>query len=246
MDGVVHVRRSWRTRIRLAHLVPALALVAIVLTGCGGKAAGSADQASGGVPAPTVQPYTSAVLVTTYENAMPASSQLALGTFRLEGTKDAVTAGQAKALLPLWQALQSGALKNDAETNAVLKQIEGTMTPQQLVAVAAMKLTREDLRSWMQEQGLSLGPPPGATGAPGGFGNMTEGQRASFRATAEAGGFGSGGPPQNLSDEERASFRATAEAGGASFPGRPSGARGGQVAFLAEPLVKLLTARAAE
>jgi hypothetical protein len=183
---------------------------------------------------------------------MPASSQLALGTLRLEGTEDAVTPEQAKTLLLLWQSIQSGALQDEAETNAVYKQIEGTMTPAQMAAIVAMKLTSEDLTIWMQDQGSSLGPPPGAAGAPGGAGqggppqNMSEEERAAFRATAQARGLGQGGSRQNISEEEWASFRATAEAGGASFSGRPAGAQGGQGATLAGLLVRLLAARAAE
>ena len=47
-----------------------------------------------------------------------------LGMLKLEGTEQAVTPDQAKALLPLWQAFQGGALQASAERNAVMAQIE--------------------------------------------------------------------------------------------------------------------------
>jgi hypothetical protein len=185
------------------------------------------------------------------------NSQLALGTFLLEGTENAVTPGQAKTLLPLWQAIQGGTLQGEAETNAVLKQIEGVMMPEQLAAIAAMQLTREDQDAWAQSLGLSLGLSPEAratrqaagegTGAGGSFGDLSEEERASKRATAQAGGLsggGGGGRFSDLSEEERASMRATAEAGGTAFSGRRAGP--GQITFLARPLVELLAQRAAE
>jgi hypothetical protein len=196
--------------------------------------------------------YTSATLVTSYERALPASSQLALGTFQLEGTENAITPQQAKTLLPLWQAIQGGSLQSDAETNAVLKQIEGAMTAEQLAAIAAMQLTVEEVGTWMQEQGVEFRPPQGAGQGQGVLGNLSEEERAAMRATRQAGGeggFGQGRAGQgafaDMSEEERAAMRATAEASGMTLGGR-AGARRGQLAFLAEPLVELLSQRAEE
>jgi hypothetical protein len=184
--------------------------------------------------------YKSANLDASYANALPASSQLVLGTLTLEGTPNAVTLEQAKALLPLWQAISGGAATTDAERNAVLKQIEGTMTREQLAAIAALKLTADDLQTWMQEQGMSFGPPdgsggsypnPGRTpnsgngqGGTGGFGNMTDAERAALRATMEAGGF----TPRN----------------GGSGPSGPNVGSGRQSTFLIRPLLELLAVRA--
>jgi hypothetical protein len=164
-------------------------------------------------------------------------------------------------LLPLWQAIQNGVLQNDAETNAVLKQIEGTMTAEQLAAIAAMQLTAEDVTAYAQENGLAMGSPPGvgamatppaggAQGGPGGFGNLTEEERAAMRATAEAGGFGGssqgGSGFGNMTAEQRAAMRATAEAGGVTFGSSRGGGGRGFLTMLAKPLVDLLTQRAAE
>ncbi len=247
--------------MRSLYVIIVLAVAGAMLAGCGGGASSSATPESGSVPVATAGVYTSAALVTSYENALPANSQLALGTLRLEGTKDAVTPAQAKTLLPLWQAIQNGVLQTDAETNAVLKQIEGTMTAEQLAAIAAMQLTAEDVTAYAQENGVAMGSPPGAgamatppagsaQGGPGGFGNLTEEERAAMRATAEAGGFG--GSSQggqgfgNMTAEQRAAMRATAEAGGVTFGGSRGGGGQGFLTMLAKPLVDLLTQRAAE
>jgi hypothetical protein len=251
--------------MRCLYGIIVLAVTGAMLAGCGGETSSSATSQSGSVPIATAGVYTSAVLVTGYENALPANSQLALGTLRLEGTDTAVTPAQAKTLLPLWQAIQNGVLQNDAETNAVLRQIEGTMTAEQLAAIAAMQLTAEDMTAYMQESGLQnpgeMGSPPGAgamatppaggaQGGPGGFGNLSAEEQAAMRATAEAGGFGpgssSGGPGfGNMTEEQRAAMRATAEASGMTFPGQQGRTGQGELTMLAARLVDLLTQWAA-
>ncbi len=208
--------------------------------------------------------YTSEVLDTSYEGALSVSNQLMLGTLLLEEMEHAVTQEQAKTLLPLWQALQGGGVTIQAEIDAVLKQIEEAMTQEQLQAIAAMQLTQEDLRAWMEEQGMES-PRPGA-GGPGG--DMSDEEREAVRATMEAGGGFPGGPPggsdgemppematqraefANMTDEEREEMRATMQAGG-GFPGDGSGgagSRGGsgsrQANFLLRPLIELLEERA--
>jgi len=241
-----------------------LVLAVGVLAGCGGGEA-TPEPVDEGVG----ETYTSAVLDASYSDALSVSNQLALGTLRLEETEKPVMPDQATALLPLWQALQGG-VTAQAEVNAVLKQIEGTMTPEQLAAIAAMQLTQEDLQAWMQEQGLGMRggfPETGGDmseeeqeslratveaggGMPGGgpFGDMSEEERANMRATVEAGGgMPGGGQFGDMSEEERANMRATMEAGGGGMPGRPGGGAGGrQFGPLLNPLIELLTERATE
>lgn len=127
----------WR-RIALVLLL-GLPVVFLVV-GCAGQTPTSA--ASG---------YTSPNLDTSYPDALPAATQLALGTLLLEGTEQAVTPEQARTLLPLWQALQGRRIQDEAEMQAVFRAIEQAMTPEQLRAIASRRLTTEDLARWMTE-----------------------------------------------------------------------------------------------
>jgi hypothetical protein len=235
-----------------------LILLAGILAGCGGGGDTSAQEEVSAPPAESGEgdTYTSSILSTAYDRALPVSSQLALGIHRLEGTADAITPEQAGILLPLWQALQSESLQSDAETNAVLKQIEGALTSEQLSAIADMQLTGESLGAWMQERGMDLGPSPeamatrqAAGGGQGAFGNMSQEEREAMRATRQAGGEGGFGPGgfAEMSEEDLAAMRATAEASGMAFPGGGRGlAARGQLSMLAELVIELLTERAAE
>lgn len=239
--------------MRYLCMVLAVLLVMGMLVGCGGRQAAPASGSAG-------EMYTSEVLRTDYEGALDAGAQLALGTLKLEETGGAVTPGQAKTLLPLWQALQGG-VTAQAEVNAVLAQIEKTMTQEQLQAIAGMRLTQDDLQAWMEEHGIRPGGVlTGTMGTPGpGF--IPPGWGG---GTPEPGGFGGGpwggGTPlpematrqaqfENMSEEERQALRATMEAGG--WPGRQGGTPGprmwrsrGQFMILLNPLIELLEARA--
>lgn len=173
--------------------------------------------------------------------------RLALGTLNLEGTAQAVTPAQATELLPLWTLLQGSSLGNDGERQAVLKQIENKMTAEQQGAINAMSLTIDDLRAWMQEQGIEMlgdGIPPSGQngqGGPGGFPNMSDDERAKMRQEFE-----------NMSDEQRATRMA--EMGiqrpdaSATRPAPGAGGRsmgGGFSSVLLQPLMAILTQRAA-
>ena len=126
--------------------------------------------------------------------------QLLAGTFKLEGTDLAVTAGQAKQLLPLWQTLQSLATSSTAATeeiNAVVDQIKSTMTAQQIDEITAMKLTQQDMMSLMSQAGVSANgtaasTPMALNGLPSGD-NMPSGGGAGGMPSGGGGGMPSGG-----------------------------------------------------
>ncbi|HOU13048.1 MAG TPA: hypothetical protein PKZ84_08010 [Anaerolineae bacterium] len=223
----------------------ALVIGALLLSGCqkaqttqagdnGAASVPAADSSRAGAPNPEL------------DNV----SRLILGTFKLEGSDNAVTPQQAAKLLPLWKLIQGGSLKSDAETNAVVKQIEGQMTEAQLAAITALGLTMEDMRAWMQEQGIAMTAPGNAPadgqGAPGGLPAMTDEERQQMRERFES-----------MTEDERAT--AMAERGFQRPEGAPQdgngqppaggwsgmgGTRGGNA--LLEPLIKLLTERAAQ
>ena len=179
-----------------------------------------------------------------FDNALSPMGQLALGTLKLEDGELAVNEDQAAELLPLWQALQS--LSNSqttaqAELDAVLKQIQGTMSAEQVAAIAEMQLTEDSLtefvaggelgfggfRGFGGQRGDSEGGSPG--GGPGGFGGGP-------------GGFGGpGGGPRgfggNLSEDDIATRRAEfAESGLGDIQER----------FLAGAVVRLMQAKTGE
>jgi hypothetical protein len=123
---------------------------------------------------------------------MPLVMKLALGTFKLEDTAYPVDAAQAANLLPLWKAvrsLSSSETTAPEELNAVYKQIQDTLTAEQLAAIDGMNLSFQDMASIGQEFGLNLGT--------GQFGNQDPSARATAqaaRASGQAGGGTFGGP----------------------------------------------------
>ena len=164
--------------IRLAVL---LLVLSMVVSACGGTPA-----------APTASP--AGALSEDYENAISVRNQLLLGTLRLQGTAEALTADQAKSLLPLWQAVQAltgSETTAEEETDAVLNQIEAALTPAQVRAIAALQLTNEHLTAWYSEMGVVLPTPqPGVTPMSGSGKNsgLTTEQREATKAAAAAAG----------------------------------------------------------
>ena len=126
-------------------------------------------------PKPEVAVETTSALSENYTDAMPIRTQLILGTIRLEGSDQQVTAEQARQLLPLWQgsrALQRTGTGAQEEVAAVLSQIEGVMTPDQIGAISNMRLTRTTMQETARSLGLvvgtdELGTGPGANGQRG-------------------------------------------------------------------------------
>lgn len=159
----------------------------------------AACSAAGGTPAPLVvnsEAYVSANLDTSYEGALAARNQLALGTLNLAGTATAVTPDQAGALLPLWQALRATSQTGgsaQAEVNALLTQIEAGLTPDQLAAIKAQQLTQTDMQEWAKANGITLGT---GGGQPGAGQSLSPEARATRQAaegrTGTSGGSGGG------------------------------------------------------
>jgi hypothetical protein len=84
--------------------------------------------------------------------SLSSAADLLVGTLKLEGSDQAVSADQAKTLLMLWQmlkSLSSSSTVAEEEIQAVVTQITSAMTAEQLDAIAAMQLTRQDMFSQM-------------------------------------------------------------------------------------------------
>jgi len=177
-------------KVGLGAIVLLLILALLALVGCERPVAATGSGSETG--------YTGALDV-SYEGALDATSQLALGTVQLEGTPNAVTETQARELLPLWQALQSGALQGTDERDAVIRQIEHTMGDAQIQAIVAMRLTEANVATWAESQAGAL-PVPG---------EASQGDTSQW--TAPQGGSGGGQRPsgagQGLTDEQIAQMR---------------------------------------
>ncbi|MBI5933443.1 MAG: hypothetical protein HY867_07010 [Chloroflexi bacterium] len=131
-------------------------------------------------------------LSTDYADAASLRNQLAFGIMQLDGGPNAITAEQAKTLVPLWQgiiALSGDETTASEELTAVQDQIVTALTPAQLQAIAAMQLTNADLSAFYAENGISVPTPvPGVTKVPGSGSGKTDEEKAAAQATAAASG----------------------------------------------------------
>ncbi|KAF0106746.1 MAG: hypothetical protein FD146_2338 [Anaerolineaceae bacterium] len=149
--------------------------------------------------APTPASLASAYLVTDYADAASLWNQLAFGTLQLEGTPNAVTPGQAKELLPLWQAvlsLMGSDTVAEAELTALQDQIAQVMAVEQIQAIAAMQITNADLSAFYAEYGIVLPTPiPGVTKVSGSGSSVSQADREATKTAAQALGtpVGTGG-----------------------------------------------------
>jgi hypothetical protein len=202
------------------YLVPltiTTVVLALVLVACGAKA--SAASTSSNNPAPNGTPG-----ARNLTQPLPLAEQLVVGTFKLEGTSNSITPTQATALVPLWQAyaqLTSSNSSAQAEIDAVVSQIQQTMTPQQVQAITALKLTRQDLFTTMSNLGLTNGFGANGTGTPrapgaGGGGGFFPG--GGGEGAGGGGGFAGGGAGGN--GAARATPNATQQALRAQFANR--------------------------
>ena len=186
-------------------ITPTLSLLFLVsmtlLAACAGAEAQATPLDQGAAPASsTGVASTPNVLKMDYENALPVAMQLAIGLFKLDESSNPLSAQQAAGLLPLWKAYRSLSQSetfSPMELDAVIVQIQGTLSAEQLEAIAALKLTGDDMAQLAQERDIVLGGP--------GFGgntNLTEEQQATREAlralrsqSSSGGGFQGGGPP---------------------------------------------------
>jgi hypothetical protein len=125
-------------KTRTLSLFVVISIVAILLTAC-----------SGGT-----------VATVSADSGLSAATRLAVGTLKLEGTSNAVTASEAGELLTLWEAYQSlsnSDTTSQVELDALVKQIEGSMTSEQIKAIDAMNLSEQSVSEVVQSMGNSVG-----------------------------------------------------------------------------------------
>ncbi len=143
---------------------------------------------------------------TTESPAQPEISratELLVGTWKLDGTENDITAEQAAELLPLWQLFSTLSVSDTtapAELDALVRQIESLMTDEQLAAIDAMDIQPSNMRELMTELGISGGQGDGSKQPPEG---MAPGQ-----GQGRGAGGGGGGGGANLSPEQIATAEA--------------------------------------
>ncbi|MBI3174504.1 MAG: hypothetical protein HYZ25_12335 [Chloroflexi bacterium] len=143
---------------------------------------------------PTQAGTTSSALSTDYTDAVSVAEQLLTGTFMLADTNLSLTGEETAQLIPLWMSLKKAVQNSTAQeqTDAILQQIESTLTAEQVKAIADFKITRQSMMSVLQDKGVTMGGPQG-NGGPNGQGAGTPPD-----GTPPAGGTGdgNGNPPQ--------------------------------------------------
>lgn len=139
------------------------------------------------------------------ENGLSIASQLAVGTLKLAGTDQAVTAEQAKDLVVYWETyrqLSQSDTVAQAEYDGLISQIEETMTADQMQAITDMSITQQDVFASMQGVAVTTNASVSSTG------NTSTGSDG-------GGGMPAGGPP--------------ADGGGAPPDGGMGGDMGGTI-----------------
>jgi hypothetical protein len=239
MESKSNNRRDFHMPIRiqskqLIFSLFAVFLLAAMLAGCGTIQSVSTSTATDRLNA-------------NYTNALPVETQLVLGTLKLEGTPQAVDSAAAPKLVPLYSLLEqmtAGGTSAQAEIDAVLDQIQANMTPDQIRAIAAMKLTSADLQSYLGQNGGSAPATSGTPASPsssgsgfpidaGGGGVPPSGGGSTFDGGGPSGGAPSGGTGSGLSQNQIATLQAQ-ETGTPGFSGS------GTPAILVNQLIQLL------
>lgn len=191
----------------MKRLILIILVVPLLLAACSTTPSSSSGTDSSAAIAPasnqdvTPQPsgeeaLSTEVITTDYDDATSVRNQLAFGTMKLDGTAQAVTAEQAKTLLPLWQAMS--ALSGNTSTvpeelNAVQNQIFASMTPEQLQAIADLQITNAKISEFYAEKGIVLPTmEPGVTRNPGAMKDLPEADREATKAARQASGEVSG------------------------------------------------------
>ncbi len=121
-----------------SKMIAIIILIALILTACGTTA--SASQSA----------------TTSKTKSFAGQAELIVGILKLEDTDQAVTAKQASELLPLWEVMKVLADSDTSaqvEIDAAFREVNETLTPTQLQAIKAMKLTTQDVSAF--EQGMN-------------------------------------------------------------------------------------------
>jgi len=151
-------------------------------------------------PSATTQNLSDEDYLNARPSSVPIEMKMGIGILKLEDTDLSVSAEQARTLLPLWKALKS--LNTDTNTTAeeitaLNRQIEESLTSDQIQAVNEMTWTGDEIRQLMQKFGgmqQAAGPGTASTEAASN-GRTGEGFPGGGFPGGGPGGGGMGGPP---------------------------------------------------
>ena len=212
-------------RTKFLTLWVAILVLSLLLAACGG----AANQASSNTETtPSDSPQAG--------SSLSKVNQLLVGTLRLVGTDQAITTDEASQLLPLWQAylsLSNSQTAAEEEVDALLNQLQTTMTSDQISAIEAMNLTSTDMMDLMQSMGGAMAdrgtPDPQSTP---GFDISSQGSPpAGFQ------GGGNGGPSNDSGGGTTRNFGSGGSGGGSTIiQGGPGmGGDAGSAAGIGDP-----------
>jgi hypothetical protein len=180
------------------------------------------------------------------------STNLMMATFQLEKTEHAITVEQAEELLPLWKVYQNLVNSDtaaEAEREALINQIAGVMTEEQMAYLESDELDPQETMALMAEYGIEMQGGMGMGNRPNGEGDdqeMTDAQREEMQTMRETIGGGEGGPGggmgggmgQDIDPEQLATMQAERAAEGGGVRG------GGQMDTILLPaLMELLESK---
>jgi len=190
----------------MKKLIPILLIVlAIALTACSASS-------------------TSTSLGTT-ENGLPIAAQLAVGTIKLVGTDQAVTAEQAKDLVLYWETykqLSQSDTAAQAEYDGLISQIEETLTADQIQSITDMNITQQDIFTSMQGVIVTTSTSSSSTvsvpsGSPGGAGMPAGGPPSDGGGAPPDSGMG-GVAPASDTDQTQSTVASASSGATAGIP----------------------------
>jgi hypothetical protein len=212
---------------RKTYLIIIVPLLIFALAGCASLQPAQPAQAGNSAANPTQDQAQQPDTTPTPNNSI--EFRLAPGTLKLESTPLAVTADEAKQLLPLWEkvkSLSADTTASQTDIQTAYQQIQDAMTPSQIQAIEQMTLAQSDLQTLAQSLGVQFNSGGGPNG--GSFPTMSPDQLATRTARRTQTPGANGG------------LR-----GGGSNPGGNRGGRGFSMVFV-DPLIQLLTQRAGQ
>lgn len=231
------------------YLITLFTILMLLVVSCSGQ---STNDSVSTEELPPAEVNTTSNQVETAPQVPVNSTNLMMATFQLEKTEHAITVEQAEELLPLWKVYQNlvnSDIAAEAEREALINQIAGVMTEEQMAYLESDELDPQETMALMAEYGIEMQGGMGMGNRPNGEGDdqeMTDAQREEMQTMRETIGGGEGGPGggmgggmgQDMDPEQLATMQAERAAEGGGVRG------GGQMDTILLPaLMELLESK---